>query len=174
MARYTVMVTKVTTYEVDALSPEYAQDAVLDEYDGGPGYGVPQVMSEEITSTSVEEVDERMVVQVEFSPKGARYAYAVPEGLSVRIDDRVVTPGGFSIRQGVATVVDVGRGGYTGPLKALVGKVLTEDVDEDGFTQSDYDDVEAAEYPDRGFGVCPDCGIGYNTAESKPCGGVMS
>lgn len=173
--RYSVFVTRTTQYEVDALTPEYAQDAVLtaSAFDG-PGYGIPQVIESVTDKVTVDEVDERMVVQVEFSTAGSRYAYAVPENLSVRIGDYVVTPGSFSNRKGVAQVVDVGRGGYTGTLKALVGKVLTEDVDEDGFTQSDYDDVEAAEYPDRGFGVCPDCGIGYGSTNSRPCGGVMS
>jgi hypothetical protein len=112
-----------------------------------------------VTRVTVDEVDERVVVQVVFTPNGSKYAYAVPDELSVRIGDAVVTPAGFSNRKGVATVVYLGRGGYTGPLKALVGKVVTQDD---------------REYPDRGFGICPDCGIGYTSAESAPCGGVMS
>jgi hypothetical protein len=188
MARYTVLVTKVTEYEVEALTAEYAEDAIrtASAFADGPGYGVPQVIDEITKGVEVLEIDERMVVQVVFSKNGNRYAYAVPDSLGVRIGDMVVTPNGFSNRRGVAEVVDVGRGGYAGPLKALVGKVVTEDAEIDPAwdTQVGDDLNEDAgvvfedfreSREDKGLGTCPDCGYAYKSAEaSTPCRGAMS
>ena len=182
MARFSVFVTRVTEYEVEADTSEDAQDAVLTQSSVN-GSGYPQVIDETTSRTEVVEIDERMVVQIVFSRTGGTYAYAVPEGLSVRIGDTVVVPGTAYKGRSVVQVVDVGRGSYTGPLKAIIGKVITEDdLPVDAATQAENDGIEAArndedaydEFEDKGFGFCPDCGVAYLTEDSHPCGGMMS
>jgi hypothetical protein len=77
-------------------------------------------------------IDDGPVVLVRFpGPRASgRYAYKVPEGLTVNPGDLVVVGSAY----GTAKVVEVtgyGRGGYDGPLKTLVGKVQVLKVDDD-------------------------------------------
>lgn len=111
---------------------------------------------------ALEVAAEGPIVQVAFSRVYSQtYAYHVPDGLTVEVDDIVVVqaPGGRKIVRVVAT----GRGGYSGPVKSILGRVITQD-----------DDVNAYDRGfDRGYGVCPDCGYGYFSENSAPCGGTM-
>lgn len=131
MTLFNVYVTRVTQYEVSAVTLDGAKTAAAQ---GKPfkGSGVPQVMSETVTQVTGTELDERMVVQVEFhTSTSMTYAYAVPEGLTVRIGDEVLVHGANK-RLDTATVVDVGRGGYTGPLSEIIGKVQYAKSDSPG------------------------------------------
>lgn len=64
------------------------------------------------------------VVQVVFGSKtSSRYAYRTG-GLSVRVGDEVIVPSSDFAREQIVRVVDVGRGGYLGPLKTITGRVI--------------------------------------------------
>ena len=108
------------------------------------------------------ELEDGTVVQVTFSSGeyGLTYAYKVPDGLSAPVGSQVVVkaPGGLR----VVRVVSVGRGSYDGPLKSLVGRVITQDED------------EGRDPVDIGFGSCPDCGYAYHWEGQSPCNGVTA
>ena len=155
--KFTVTVTRRSTYEVEAEDYDRAEDIAL----GALGYSRQKaaLVDDEVLGVQVEQDSD--VVQVVFTKTGKPYAYAVPEGIDYRIGDKLVVPARFDGNLEVVTVVGTGRGGYTGPLKSVFGKVATPDQP-----------VEVNE--DEGFGFCPDCGLPMPSADSKPCGGVIS
>jgi uncharacterized OB-fold protein len=118
-----------------------------------------------------DDIEGGIVVQVVFENfnggTSSRYAYLTGD-LPVRIGDNVLVPAvGYRKQPSLARVVDVGRGGYTGPLKKLVGIVVTE-------TASIFDDFRESR-EDKGLGTCPDCGYAYLYPETaNPCGGTVS
>jgi hypothetical protein len=166
---FIVQVTRVTTYGVDAGSYAEAEAAALGNWEGA----IPQVLDEETTNVSVEQNCD--VVQVVFEhasgTKSSPYAYGVPEGIDYMIGDELLVPpnGTFTKSPQIVRVVGVGRQGYMGPLKMVVGKVLRPDPEPNVF--EDFRDSRE----DKDFGTCPDCGYAYRSAEaSTPCGGTMS
>jgi hypothetical protein len=128
MTLYQVMVTRTSMYHVDALDSDSAEHAVLDAEAGLNSHTsttIPELVNTEVSGVVSDKVDERMVVQVNFndSLSTRTYAFAVPEGLSVCIDDDVLVYSHIRNRVEVAKIVDVGRGDYVGPLAEIVGKV---------------------------------------------------
>jgi len=119
-----------------------------------------------------DDIEGGIVVQVVFEHASGTvsspYAYLTGD-LPVRVGDDVLVPGaGYRKQPSIARVVGVGRGGYTGPLKKLVGLVITEDA------RTVFDDFRESR-EDKGLGTCPDCGYAYIDSEmAVPCGGTMS
>jgi hypothetical protein len=114
-----------------------------------------------------DDIEGGIVVQVVFEhyngSTSSPYAYLTGE-LPVWIGDLVLTPpAGYRKQPSVARVVNVGRGDYDGPLKKLVGKVVTEATPEDERTV--FEDF-ADSREDKGLGVCPDCGYAYISEET--------
>lgn len=175
MTTYSVFITRVTEYTVDALDEDTAKLACLEAPTFVTGATIPEVIDEEVSRVKATPTFS-LVVQVVFEhasgTTSSPYAYGVPDGLDVRIGDDVLVPAtGYRAQPSLAKVVNVGRGGYDGPLKALVGKVVgPEPEDEPAFEDEDWDPAK-----DRGLGQCPDCGYFYqDEAISSPCRGTMS
>jgi hypothetical protein len=119
-----------------------------------------------------DDIEGGIVVQVVFESYSGSlsspYAYLTGE-LPVRVGDLVLTPpAGYRSQPSIARVVNVGRGDYDGPLKKLVGMVVTEDP------RTVFDDFRESR-EDKGLGTCPDCGYAYLYPETaNPCGGTVS
>lgn len=186
MTTYSVFITRVTEYTVDALDSDTAELACLGALTGfelPEGATIPEVIDEEtvrVKSTPTFGLVVQVVFEHASGTTSSPYAYGVPDGLAVRIgDDVLVPPAGYRAQPSLAKVVDVGRGGYDGPLKALVGRVVGPDpeyIDEE--FESDRTPLEDEDWDpakDRGLGQCPDCGYFYqDEAVSSPCRGTMS
>lgn len=153
--KFTVTVTRVSTYAVEATSYNEAEAIAV----GVRGRKMQEDAFVDEDTVKVDVEQESDVVQVVFgkSPVAKSYAYAVPEGIDYAVGDQLVVPGLSGWPQ-VVRVVGTGRGDYHGPLKNVLGKVTPPDPD-----------FEAAP-----FGYCPDCGIPFPSAESRACGGMMS
>ena len=153
--KFTVTVTRRSTYEVEAESYDRAEGIAL----GALGRKRQEAALVDEETLGVEVEQDCDVVQVVFgkSAVAKRYAYAVPEGVDYAIGDQLVVPGLSGWPQ-VVEIVATGRGDYRGPLKSVLGKVTPPDPD----------------FDEAPFGLCPDCGIPLPSAESRPCGGMMS
>lgn len=179
MTTYSVFITRVTEYTVEALDETTARLACLEAPTRVAGATIPEVTDERVDRIT-SETTYSLVVQVVFEhasgSKSSPYAYGVPDGLDVQIgDDVLVPPAGYRAQPSLAKVVDVGRGGYDGPLKALVGKLLKPDdaperstMERDGYSSNEeWENRDTSE--DEGFGRCPDCGFAYQWEGSRPC-----
>lgn len=160
MTTYSVFITRVTEYTVEALDETTARLACLEAPTRVAGATIPEVTDERVDRVT-SEATYSLVVQVVFEhasgTTSSPYAYGVPDGLDVRIGDDVFVPAStYRGRPNLVKVVDVGRGGYDGPLKAIVGKLLKP---------NDAPEPE----PVEDFGTCPDCGFAYQWEGSRPC-----
>lgn len=128
MTTFDVTITKVTKFRVEALDSNAAEVAALNANEGRVHFAsatIPELLDTEVVRVFTEKADTRMAVQVTFhdSNTSRTYAFAVPEGLSVRIGDDVLVYSHIRNRNETAQVVDVGRGDYTGPLSEIIAKV---------------------------------------------------
>jgi len=128
MTTYDVTISMLQRYRVEALDRESAEHAALSASYGQldfPSATIPEFLDSEVVRVFAEKADLRMAVQVTFheSNTSRAYAFAVPEGLSVRIGDDVLVYSHIRNRNETAKVVDVGRGDYTGPLSEIIAKV---------------------------------------------------
>lgn len=160
--KFTVTVTRVSTYAVEARNYEEAEDIALGAL--GRKRQEAALVDEDTVRVDVEQDSD--VVQVVFTKTGKPYAYAVPEGIDYNVGDLVIVPGTYTGWPQVVEIVATGRGDYHGPLKSVLGKVATPQP------KFDWDTVEDDE--DEGFGFCPDCGIAFQNKDWKPCGGTIS